>query len=419
MFALCDCNNFYASCERVFDPSLSGRAVVVLSNNDGCVIARSNEAKALGIKMGQPFFQLRDLIKQDKVTVKSSNFALYGDMSRRVMSTLKTLAPEIEVYSIDEAFLYLNGIDEKMLLEFGRNTAKTVKKHTGIPVSIGIAPTKTLAKVAAKLCKKYPALKGACLMHRPQDIEKVLRTFPIEDVWGIGRRYAKMLKNAEIHTAWQFVNKPEEWVRAKMSIVGVRTWRELQGIPCIDIDTSVPDKQQICTSRSFAKELTDYEDLHASVTAFTSICGEKLRRQKGACGQLQVFILTNRFREDMPQAYESAVIRFETPTDSTIELAGYAVKALKSIYRKGLGYKKAGVILSGIIPKSQVQGNFFDTTDREKHARLMQAVDAINRSEGRNTLIVAAQGFDALKMNRNHLSPSYTTNWEDILKIKV
>lgn len=419
MFALCDCNNFFVSCERVFNPSLNGKAVVVLSNNDGCVIARSNEAKALGIKMGQPFYQLRELTEQHQVTALSSNFALYGDMSRRVMNTLKQFAPTIEVYSIDEAFLYFGGMDEAALKEVGAHITQTVRKHTGIPVSIGIAPTKTLAKVAAKLCKQYPALKGSCVMHRPQDIEKVLRAFPVGDVWGIGRRYAKMLKGLEIHTAWQFTQQPEEWVQNKMRIVGVRTWQELHGTPRIKLETARADKQQICTSRSFAKELTDYEDLHASITAFTSISAEKLRKQQSACGQILVFIYTNRFRDDMPQAYESKVIRFETPTDSTLELADYATQALQAIYKKGLGYKKAGVILGEIQPKSLLQKNLFDTTDREKHTRLMAVVDTINQSEGRNTLILAAQGFDALKMNRNHLSPSYTTSWDDILKVKI
>lgn len=419
MFTLCDCNNFFVSCERVFNPSLNGKAVVVLSNNDGCVIARSNEAKALGIKMGQPFYQLRELLSQQQVTALSSNFALYGDMSRRVMNTLKQFAPAIEVYSIDEAFLYLAGMDEATLKEAGEHIAKTVRKHTGIPVSIGIAPTKTLAKVAAKLCKQYSALKGSCMMHRPQDIEKVLRSFPIGEVWGIGRRYAKMLNSLEIHTAWQFTQLPEEWVHKKMRIVGVRTWEELRGTPRIKLETVRADKQQICTSRSFAKELTDYEDLHASITAFTSLSAEKLRKQQSACGQIQVFIYTNRFRDDMPQAYESKVIRFETPTDSTLELADYTTQALKSIYRKGLGYKKAGVILAEIQPKALVQKDLFDTADREKHARLMEVLDSINRSEGKNTIVLAAQGFDALKMNRNHLSPNYTTSWEDILKVKV
>lgn len=310
-------------------------------------------------------------------------------------------------------------MDEAALKEIGADITKTIKKHTGIPVSIGIAPTKTLAKVAAKLCKKYPALQGACVMHRPEDIEKVLRSFPIGDVWGIGRRYAKMLSGMEIHTAWQFTQMPEEWVRKKMSVVGVRTWLELRGTPCIKLETAPSDKQQICTSRSFAKELTDYDDLHASVTAFTTISAEKLRKQGSACGQIQVFIFTNRFRTDMPQAYESRVIRFETPTDSTLELAEYATQALRSIFHNGLGYKKAGVILSEILPKSQVQRDLFDTKDREKHTRLMEVIDAVNKSQGRNTLILAAQGFDALKMNRNHLSPNYTTTWEDILKVKV
>lgn len=242
MLALCDCNNFFASCERVFNPSLNGKPVVVLSNNDGCIIARSEEAKAVGIKMGQPLYQAQELIKAHGVAVFSSNYNLYGDMSHRVMQTLKQYAPSIEIYSIDEAFLDFDGLPVETLQERGQEIARIVRRNTGIPVSIGIAPTKTLAKVASKLCKKYPKLKGACLMHRPEDITKVLSKFPIGDVWGIGRRYSKMLKGYGIETAEQFRQMQPEWVRTKMSIVGLRTWKELHGEPCIEFEHAVPDK---------------------------------------------------------------------------------------------------------------------------------------------------------------------------------
>lgn len=419
MYCLCDCNNFYASCERVFNPSLIGQAVIVLSNNDGCVIARSNEAKALGIKMGQPLYQVKELIEKRKVAVFSANFALYGDLSRRVMETLREFAPALEIYSIDEAFMDLRGIDVNSLSEFGLRVSKTVKRHTGIPLSVGIAPTKTLAKIASKLCKQYPKLNGACVMCRKEDIEKVLKKFPIEDVWGIGRRYSKMLNSIRVQSAWDFTQLSPELVRKKMSVVGLRTWRELQGTPCIEIETVLPDKQQICTSRSFAKEITDLEELKTAISNFTVTCSEKLRKQKCVCGELNVFIYTNRFRSDMPQHYENKIVRLEIPTDSSLELVKYATDALSQIFHAGYGYKKAGAILSRISPKSGQQTQLFDTIDRDKHNRIMEVVDTVNKNQGRRSILLACQGFEGVKMNRNHLSPNYTTDWADILKVKV
>lgn len=419
MYGLCDCNNFFASCERVFRPELNGRPVVVLSNNDGCVIARSNEAKALGIRMGHPFFQIGELVKKHDVAVFSSNFILYGDMSRRVIWTLRRMVPAAEVYSIDEAFLDLRGIPLERLDELGHRISRTVRRNTGIPVSIGIAPTKTLAKIASKLCKQYPRLHGACLMYRPEDIEKVLRRFPIEEVWGVGRKHRRMLQAAGIRTAWDFTQRDAGWVRTRMSVTGLRTWRELQGEACIDFESAPQARQQISVSRSFARELTRYDDVHASVAAFASMCAEKLRRQKSLCAEMTVYILTNRHREDLPQYFESETIRPPVPTDDTLELVPLAAKALQHIFRNGYGYKKAGVIFSELIPRTGMQTDLFDPVDREKHARLMDAVDAANRLYGRNKVVVASQGFEPLKMNRNHLSRNYTTEWDDIITVKV
>lgn len=419
MYGLCDCNNFYASCERVFNPSLNGRPVVVLSNNDGCVIARSNEAKALGIRMGHPFFQIEKFAEQHGVEVFSSNFILYGDMSRRVIQTLRGMVPAAEVYSIDEAFLDLRGIPVEQLDEMGRRISRTVRRNTGIPVSIGIAPTKTLAKIASKLCKQYPKLNGCCFMHRSQDIEKVLRRFPIEDVWGIGRQHRKMLQGAGVRTAWDFTRRDAAWVRARMSVTGLRTWKELRGEACIDFESAPPPRQQISVSRSFARELTEFEEVHASVAAFASMCAEKLRRQNSLCGELTVYILTNRYRDDLPQYYESASIRPAVPTDDTLELVPLAAEALRRIFRRGYGYKKAGVILSDLSSKNGMQTDLFDPVDREKHARLMEALDAANRLHGRNRVVVASQGFEPLKMNRRHLSRRYTSDWDDIIRVKV
>ncbi|WP_295939937.1 Y-family DNA polymerase [uncultured Alistipes sp.] len=419
MYGLCDCNNFFASCERVFRPEYNGRPVVVLSNNDGCVIARSNEAKAMGIRMGHPFFQIRELVLQKKVKAFSSNFHLYGDMSRRVIWTLRRMVPAAEVYSIDEAFLDLRGIQTDELQELGHNICRTVRRDTGIPVSIGIAPTKTLAKIAAKLCKDYPKLQGTCLMHRPEDIEKVLRRFPIEDVWGIGRKHRRKLQAAGILTAWDFTQRPSAWIRGRMGVTGLRTWRELQGEPCIDFENAPAPKQQITVSRSFARQLFEYEDIHSSVAMFTSMCAEKLRRQQSLCAEITVFILTNRHREDLPQYYESETIRATVPTDDTLELVPLATKALERIFRKGYGYKKAGVTLSEISSRSGRQTDMFDAVDRPKHARLMQVVDTANSYYGRHKIVVASQGFGPLKMNRNYLSKGYTTNWKEIITVKA
>lgn len=417
MFALCDCNNFYVSCQRLFDPALNGKPVVVLSNNDGCVIARSNEVKALGVKMGQPFYQIKELVDNKQVTVFSANLTLYGDISNRVMLLLTDAAPRTEVYSIDEAFMDVSDIEN--LSAFGLGLVKTIKRQVGIPVSIGIAPTKTLAKIASKLCKQYPKLNGCCVMQRPEDIEKVLKRFPINDVWGIGRRYAKLLAQYGVNTAWDFTQLPQEFVRNKMTVFGLRTQQELKGVPCITLETAMPDKQSICVSRSFAKELTDYEDLHSSLMTFTAMSAEKLRKQKSVCSQVLVFIYTNRFRDDMPQYSESKVVKFEASTDSTLKLAHYVAQALKSIYRAGYGYKKAGVILSDISSANGIQQTLFENGDRSKHSQLMHAMDSVNKKQGKHTVILAAQGFEPIKMNRQYLSPSYTTNWDDILKVKV
>ncbi len=419
MFGLCDCNNFFVSCERVFNPSLENRPVVVLSNNDGCVVSRSNEAKALGIKMGQPLYQIRDFIKRNNVAVCSSNYHLYGDMSQRVMTTLKQHVPSIEIYSIDEAFLLLDGHPIENLKQMGEQLARTIKRNTGIPVSIGISHTKTLAKIASKLCKQYPKLNSACLMSRDADIRKVLERFPIADVWGIGRRQAKMFHECRIQTAAQFCDLPEEWIDNRLNITGKRTWLELKGTPCIDFSHDIADRQSIMVSRSFSKELYSLDDLHETITTFAAIATEKLRKQNSVAQELQVFILTNRHRDDRPQHFECTQVEFPTATDSTLEIVKAAATALKQIYRQGYGYKKSGVRLSRITPANAVQGSLFDTVDRPKHKALMQAIDRINAGQGRPSVKLVSQGTVTGHTNREHLSPQYTTRWEDILVVKV
>ncbi len=419
MIGLCDCNNFFVSCERLFNPALEGRPVIVMSSNDGCVVARSNEAKALGIKMGQPLYQIKELIARENVATLSTNLQLYGDMSQRVMQVLRENIPSVEIYSIDEAFLDFSGFDLATVEEFGRDLSRKVRRATGIPVSIGIAPTKTLAKIASKLCKQYPKLRGCCLMYRPEDVAKVLSKYPIDDIWGIGRKYAKELRKFGIYTAAQFVDSPPEWVRAKMHIVGLRTWRELRGEACLEFGYTTPERQSIMVSRSFSRDVDDLERLTESVVTFASNAAEKLRRQGSVAGQMQVFIFTNRHREDQPQHSEGRLVQFLTPTDSTLEIVAQATQLLRELFCRGFGYKKAGVILYDISSKQGVQSAMFDPLDRTKHTALMEVLDRINNDMGRSTLRVGSQGSSGVPTNSQHRSPLYTTSWSDILTIKV
>ncbi|MFG6354621.1 MAG: Y-family DNA polymerase [Alistipes sp.] len=419
MYGLCDCNNFYASCERVFDPSLEGRPVIVLSNNDGCVIARSNEAKRLGIGMGEPYFKLTQTIRQHGVNVFSANFALYGDMSRRVMSLLSRIVPAIEVYSIDEAFLDLRGVDPDTLDRLGHTAAAAVRRYTGIPVSIGIAPTKTLAKIASKLCKRYPKLDGCCYMYRQEDIEKVLRKYPIGDVWGVGARWERMLLRCGVATAWDFTQMPPEWVRRHMSLVGLRMWKELHAEACIDFENNHPAKKRIATTRSFDRPASTLDELHQRIAQYAAACAEKLRRQHGLCGEITVFIMTNRFKEGAPQCCRSRLVKLSVATSSTLEIVGNAVALLKSMFSSGFAYTRAGVILSDIRSDDASQQDLFDTADRTKHARLITAVDARTEGFGRNTVGIGSEGREPFRMNRNHLSPKYTTDWDQIIRVKA
>lgn len=418
MYSLVDCNNFFASCERVFQPNLRNVPIVVLSNNDGCVVARSNEAKALGIPMGEPVFKLTRLIEQHGIAVFSSNYSLYGDMSHRVMSILSQFVEDMEIYSIDEAFLSLKGFENYNLEEYGRNIVRTVTRGTGIPVSMGIAPTKTLAKVASKFAKKYKGYNGVCIIDTEEKRIKALKQFEIGDVWGIGRRYQKKLEYHSIRTAFDFTQKSESWVRNMMTVVGVRTWKELRGISAIDLEKVAPDKQTICTSRSFGEMIGDFDTLMESVANFTASCTRKLRTQRSCAGMLQVFIYTNRFREDLPQYYNSRIITLPTPTNDVTELIHYARLALKNVYKEGYQYKKAGVIVMDLVPQNNVQLNLFDERDRVKHEKVLKVLDEVHKKYGTKVLKVAAQGTGkkwALKSE--YLSKQYTTNPDDFIEI--
>jgi len=420
MYALVDCNNFYASCERVFDPTLENKPVVVLSNNDGCVIARSNEARALGIEMGTPAFKNEDLFKKHGIRVFSSNYALYGDMSDRVMRTLHELAPAMEVYSIDEAFLDLAAMPYTDLYELGLRIRLDVKQFTGIPVSVGIAPTKTLAKLANRYAKKHTET-GVFCMDNESVHEMVLRKTDVADVWGVGRRYAKLLRDNRIETAYDLANAPENWIRKHMSIVGERTVRELCGIPCYELRHSPDPKKGICTSRSFGKPVTELGILEEAVATFAARCGEKLRKQDSATMLMYVFVFTNRFREDQPQYYGSRTVQLPVGSNSSMELITYATKALKLIYREKYLYKKAGVMVSAIVHQDRIQTDLFaqDERKREIDRKAMLVLDKLNKRMGRDTVRVAMQGYDrSWHLRQERKSRCYTTRWDELLEVK-
>ena len=423
LFGLADCNNFYCSCERVFHPDLIGKPVVVLSNNDGCVIARSEESKALGIKMGDVFYQVKDKLEQNNVAVFSSNYNLYGDMSRRVMSLLSKYSPKIDVYSIDEAFLDLSGMGTSdQLTEYCKKMVRHIGKGIGIPISLGIAPTKTLAKMASKFAKKYKGYEGVCLIDTDEKREKALKLFPVEDVWGIGYRHSKKLEYYGIKTAWDFTQKTESWVRREMTVTGVRTWKELRGESCISIE-ELPHKKSICTSRSFAEQgLNKLADVEEAVANFAAQCSRKLREQHTVCNSITIFAHTSRFRQDLPQSYIYQTANLTVPTNNQQELISIAVKMLRAYWKDGdcYFYKKAGVIVWGISRDNAIQTNFFDTVDREKQAALAKAIDAINRKNGHNKIRVAVQGDEkGWQLKREYISKQYTTNLDDVIVLKV
>lgn len=419
MFLLVDCNNFFASCERVFNPALRNKPIVVLSNNDGCVIARSNEAKAIGLKMGDPYFKVKDLLKQYGVIVFSSNLSLYGDMSSRVMLTLGGFVKDIEIYSVDEAFLDLKGYERHYkLTEYAREIIQVTTRNTGIPVSGGIAQTKTLAKVASKFAKKHPGYRGVCLLDSTEKIEKALKLFPVGDIWGIGYKFEAKLQRHSIKTAWDFTQKNESWVRSQMGVVGVRTWKELHGTPCFDIELP-RSKKSICTSRSFPVEIMDFDTLYEAVANFAASCGRKLREQNTCAGVITVFIHTNFFRDDLPPLYQTRSLQLPVASNASSELIIAARTLLENIYQKGYAFKKAGVIVSELTPENEVQGNLFYQIDRERMRRLYQVLDAVNRKIAPDTLKLAIQGNGKKwALNRKFISRRYTTSWNDLIEIK-
>ena len=417
MFALVDCNNFYASCERVFRPDLNGKPVVVLSNNDGCVIARSNEAKALGIPMGAPAFEYQPIFEQHEVHVFSSNFALYGDMSQRVMSIVAEFCPDYEVYSIDEIFLNFKGFQRFDLQKVCLEMKKKVFRWTGIPISIGIAPTKSLAKVANKIAKKFPEkTHGVYHMATEEQRIKALKWLKVEDIWGIGKQYAQKLLKIGVRTAFDFTNLPATWVSKNMTIIGLRLQKDLQGKPILDLELPQARKN-IATTRTFEKPYTTYEEVKERVITFAALCAEKLRKQKSLCNALMVFIHTNYHRNDLPQYSKSAVISLPFPTNSTLEIAHFANLALKKIYADGYQYKKAGVIVMDFVQENCVQKNLFENSN-EKHSALMKTIDQIHQKFGAHKVRLGTQDLKRIwKMKQENLSPCYTTKLSDVITI--
>ncbi|MDE2028644.1 MAG: Y-family DNA polymerase [Candidatus Omnitrophica bacterium] len=417
LFALCDCNNFFASCERVFDPSLRGKPVVVLSNNDGCVIARSNEAKALGIGMAEPYFKCRDLIEHNGVKVYSANFVLYGDLSARVMSTLAQFTPEIEIYSIDEAFLSLDGLSHDPLA-YVKGIREQVRRDTGMPVSIGVAPTKTLAKAANRIAKKYSS-QGVYCLSQQQEISHWLEKIEVRDIWGIGTEKAEFLKRHGIVNASQLAACTDEWIKKHLTITTLKTVLELRGISCLPLEDVLPDKKSIGTSRTFGWQVSALEELEEAAAAYIGNAAEKLREQKSVCGYVQVFIETDRFKEG--RYANAAGIDMTPPTAYTPDLIAAAKRLVKKIYREGYRYKKAGVILTDLRPDSHEQVFLFDETYKgTRKSRIMEVMDGFNRSTNSGKIFVAGEGVkQPWDMKQAHKSMRFTTRWDELLEIRI
>jgi DNA polymerase V len=416
LFALIDCNNFYVACERVFNPKLLNRPVVVLSNNDGCVIARSKEAKTLGIKMGTPTFKLMDEFKAKGVITCSSNYALYGDMSRRVMETIRHFSPEVQVYSIDEAFALINGNNAHSV---AKEMKSTLLKWTGIPVSIGISQTKTLAKIANHCSKKEGANKGIYNLSTSAEQENVLRSFSVKDIWGIGCQMSAFLIKNNIFSAWDLKNADDTWVKHHLTIVGLRVVWELRGISCLNLEEVRAPKKTVMSSRSFSRSVTTKEELEEAVSTYTARAALKIRQQNSLASYVEVFVKTNRFQKDY--YWKTCQILLPEPTAYTPLLVHFAKQALNSIFLEGLLYKKAGALLGGLVPKESYQQNLFDNQKDNicKQNKLMTLMDDLNAKLGKKTLRFASEGIKQnWQMQRNQLSSRFTTRWSELLVIK-
>ncbi len=420
MYALMDCNNFYVSCERVFRPDWDNKPVIVLSNNDGCAVSRSEEAKALGIPMGALEFQMRDFFKDHGVIVRSSNYTLYGSMSNRVMKTASTFVPRLELYSIDEAFLDMHDMPHHNLFDLGAKIKRIVKQHTGIPVSIGIAPTKTLAKMANRYTKKKHREIGVYHADTQDKLDAILQFTEVENIWGVGSQYAKMLHDNGFHTAYDLLHAPDDFIRDKMTVVGARLLNELKGNPSIEWEFETPAKKNICTSRSFGKLLTEKKDISLALCTYTARCAEKLRRQNSCAKSLEVFLHTNGHRQQDKQYCGSIKIKLERATNDTGTLVQYARKALDIIFKSNHNYVKCGCMVMDLVPAGAVQNTLFGNNDTSKKDALNKAMDKINFGMGKRDFVrTAAQGFTKpFALRCDNLSLRYTTNINELRTIQ-
>jgi DNA polymerase V len=423
VFALVDCNNFYASCEKLFEPKLADVPVVVLSNNDGCVVARSAEVKALGIPMGVPWFKMREEAKRYGIVAFSSNYALYADMSNRVVEVLEDFSPNLEVYSIDESFLSLDGFPPATFEAYGREIRERVAKWLGLAVCVGIGPSKTLAKLANHCAKKNLAgSAGVCDFTRlgEAELSALFSRIDVSEVWGVGRKIDAKLQAMGITTVADLRNADPETVRTKFSVVLERTVRELNGVSCLDLEEVAPDKQQIMCSRSFGERIYERTELGEAVSSYVGRAAEKLRKQEALAGALTVFVRTSPFNSKEPQYQKTMTVPLPEATDDTLELVGWALRILKRIYRPGFAYQKAGCMLSDIRPRSMAQASLFAPESDGRSERLMAAMDAINGRWGRGTMRVAAEGIEkAWRMKRGKLSPRYTTEWTELATVRA
>ena len=420
-YALIDCNNFYASCERVFDPSLLNRPVAILSNNDGCIIARSEEAKRLDIPMGSPEFKIRPLIKKHKIAIRSSNYALYGDMSKRVMETLQSCTPNLEVYSIDEAFAELSPRFMESLDSYGQFIRRRVLKWTGIPVSVGIAPTKTLAKIANETAKKYISLNGVLVLDHRNKTEKVLNRVSVGDVWGVGRNYTKTLQKYGVQSALDLSRQPDTWVRKIMKVTGLRTVWELRGRPCLTVEQTVEPRKGILSSRSFGEAVRNAEDLKEAVTLFASRAAEKLRAQGSVANTITVTLVADKYADHTGRYKYGLSINLPNATADTTTFSSISRMIVDRLFDESKTYKKAWVMLTGIVPESEIQANLFNPSGySSRQHKLMESLDAVNARFGKQTMVLAGAGLgkdQSWRMKQEHLSSRYTTRWDELMEI--
>ncbi|WP_420551739.1 Y-family DNA polymerase [Tenacibaculum aiptasiae] len=418
MYALVDCNNFYTSCERVFNPNLEGKPVAILSNNDGCVISMSDEAKKINLPFGAPIFKWEQFCKDNNISVLSSNYPLYGDMSARVMKILEQFSPDVEVYSIDEAFLQFKGFDNYDFDSYGKKIRSTILQWTGIPTCVGLAPTKALSKIANKIARKFPKKTGGVYVIDSEEKRiKALQWIPIESVWGIGRGLVKKLKAKGCIKAYDFTQLDDDWVRKNLSITVWKLKKDLEGDSKIILDEPVT-KKAIATTRSFEYTFSDVDNIKERISTFATSCAEKLRKQNSSCHMVVVMLRSDRHKKDSEQHRVSKTVVFPYPTDSTLTISKSAVKAVTTIFKEGIKYKRAGVIVTGLVPSDNYQLNMFEG-ENPKHKPLMKAIDKLNKTFKSDKVKLANQDLKRTwKMRQERLSPKYTTNINEIIKVK-